>query len=442
MKRTEYSSPLLRETYVKLSHESGLDIYLFPKKMTSVYALFAVRFGSLDNRFALNEGEAEQVLPDGVAHFLEHKLFDNADGSDAFATFSAIGADANAYTTYNRTAYLFNCTSRFDQALEELLSFVTRPYFTKATVKKEQGIIAEEIRMYEDSPWERVYQNLLRAMYHTHPVRNNICGTVASIKKITPELLYRAHALFYELSNMALVICGDVSEAEILAVADRVLPKKEDSHRRICRVIPTETDLPNERLIEARMNVSKPIFNIGFKDAVIPQAPKDRLRRDFAMTMLNELLFSQSGEFYNTMFEEGLITPSFSHGYSSAEGFAFNCISGESDTPEVVLDRLWSYLESVQREGLAKEDVERVRRVMYADELRAYDSTEEIANRLLSFVFEDTEMLETPEVIRSITHWELEELLSSFYVRERCVLSVIRPICGGNTEQERNQNNE
>lgn len=439
MKRTECSSPLLRETYVKLSHDSGLDIYLFPKKMTSVYALFAVRFGSLDNRFALNDGEREQTLPDGVAHFLEHKLFDNADGSDAFSAFSAIGADANAYTTYNRTAYLFNCTSRFEEALEELLSFVTRPYFTKATVQKEQGIIAEEIRMYEDSPWERVYQNLLCALYHSHPVRNNICGTVESIKQITPELLYRAHALFYELSNMALVVCGDVSEEEILAVADRVLPQKGGKRERIRRLIPLETDLPKERVIEARMNVSKPIFNIGMKDDVLPETPEERLRRDFAMTMLNELLFSQSGEFYSELFEKGLITPSFSHGFSSAEGFGFNCISGESDTPEEVLERLWAYLETVKRTGLSDEDVERVRRVMYADEIRAYDSTEEIANRLLSFVFEDVEMLSAPELIRSITKEELEELLHSFYVRERCVLSVIRPLESRNTEQERNQ---
>ena len=427
MKRTEYTSSLLHESYVKLEHDSGLDIYLFPKKMTSVYALFAVRFGSIDNRFAPADGAEAELLPDGVAHFLEHKLFDNPDGSDAFSSFFTIGADANAYTDYNRTAYLFNCTSRFEEALEALLYFVTAPYFTKATVKKEQGIIAEEIRMYEDSPWEEVYQNLLSAMYHTHPVRNNICGSVQSIKRITPELLYRAHSLFYRLSNMALVICGDAREEEILAVADRVLPKNAEQKERIKRLIPTETDLPPKQRVEARMNVSKPIFNIGIKDSVIPDTAEGRLRRDFAMTMLNELLFSQSGEFYSTLFEEGLITPAFAHGYSSAEGFAFNCISGESETPEVVEERFWTYLERIKREGLSVEDVERVRRVMYADEIRAYDSTEEIANRLLSFVFEDSDMLKAPELIRSVTHGELEELLRSFYVREMSVLSVVRP---------------
>ncbi len=441
MKRTEYSSPLLRESYVKLTHDSGLEIYLFPKKMTSVYALFAVRFGSIDNRFSLSDGGDEVLLPDGVAHFLEHKLFDNPDGSDSFSRFFALGVDSNAYTDYNRTAYLFHGTSGFEEALEELLSFVTTPYFTKETVKKEQGIIAEEIRMYEDSPWDCVYQNLLSAMYHTHPVRNNICGSEESIARITPELLYRAHSLFYALPNMALVVCGDVSEDEILAVADRVLPKKGQGER-LCRRIPAETDLPEQTRIDARMNVSKPIFNIGIKDSVIPDDPRERIRRDFAMTMLNELLFSQSGEFYSALFEEGLITPSFGHGYSSADGFAFNCISGESDTPEVVLERFWSYLERVKREGLPNEDVERVRRVMYADEIRAYDSTEEIANRLLSFVFEDADMLEAPELIRSITKEELEELLRGFYVRERCVLSTVRPFEDGSAGEERREGNE
>ncbi len=426
MKRIEYTSDRLHEHYIHYVHPSGLEIYHFPKQMSNVYALFAVKYGSLDNQFVMRDGETAETLPDGVAHFLEHKLFDNADGSDAFAQFSALGADANAYTTYNRTAYLFSCTERFEESLTELLDFVLNPYFTDATVKKEQGIIAEEIRMYEDSPWERVYQNLLSALYESHPVRKNICGTVSSIQRITPQLLYRAHQLFYTPSNMALVICGDVSEEEILRAANAVLPKTPGAPAP-ARRIPTDTGLPYKTEISATMPVAKPIFHIGIKDAVIPETPEGRLRRDFAMTMLNELLFSQSGAFYSALFEEGLITPSFSHGYSSAEGFAFNCISGESEVPETVLERLWDYLERVKREGLSPEDVERTRRVLYSDEIRAYDSTEEIANRLLSFVFEGADIFSSPDIIESLTLSELEELLRSFYVRERCTLSVIYP---------------
>ncbi len=429
MKRTEFFSPLLNEKYCRIEHESGLQIYVFPKKLTTSYALLAARYGSLDNRFSVDGGVVE-TIPDGVAHFLEHKLFDNADGSDAFEHFSALGADANAYTTYNRTAYLFSCTEHFDAALEELFSFVTHPYFTRASVKKEQGIIAEEIRMYDDMPWERVYQNLLCAMYREHPVRSNVCGTVASIKRITPELLYRAHALFYALHNMVLVICGDVDAEGVCAIADRVLPKVPTDACRVERLTPTEASAVEKNYVEARMSVSKPIFSIGIKDDIPLKDPVKRARREFAMTLLNEVLFSQSGSFYHELFEEGLITPSFAHGYSAEESFAFNCITGESDRPDEVLSRFWAYVDRVMDEGLSDEDVERARRVLYADEIRAYDSTEEIANRLLSFVLDGIDMFDVPEWIRTQTREELEELMRSLYQRERVALSVIYPLDG------------
>ncbi|MBQ9785392.1 MAG: insulinase family protein [Clostridia bacterium] len=433
MKRTEFFSALLHERYCRIDHDSGLQIYVFPKKMTTSYALFATRYGSLDRAFAADGGAPEE-LPDGVAHFLEHKLFDNADGSDAFAQFSALGADANAYTTYNRTAYLFSTTEHFYKSLGELLSFVTHPHFTKASVKKEQGIIAEEIRMYDDMPWERVFQNLLLAMYRGHPVRRNVCGTVASIKKITPELLYRAHELFYAPDNMVLVVCGDVDADEVLAVADRTLTAPTSAHR-VERLMPDEPAAVEKSYIEARMSLSKPIFSIGIKDDTPSADPVARARREFAMTLLNEVLFSQSGTFYHTLFEEGLITPSFAHGYSADASFAFNCITGESDRPEEVLTRFWAYVERVKDEGLSDEDVERARRVLYADEIRAYDSTEEIANRLLSFVLDGIDMFDVPEWIRAVSREELEELMRALYRRERTALSVIYPLDGeGETE--------
>ncbi|MBQ8310042.1 MAG: insulinase family protein [Clostridia bacterium] len=426
MKTTECFSTLLKERYKRIDHDSGLRIYLFPKKMTSIYALFAVQYGSVDSSFSV-DGESVTV-PDGIAHFLEHKLFDCENGEDAFARFSAIGADANAYTAYNRTAYLFSCTEHFSEALRELVDFVTHPYFTDASVKKEQGIIAEEIRMYEDSPWERVYQNLLAALYHVHPVRKNICGTVKSIKKITPALLYQCYEAFYQLSNMALIVCGDIEEGDILSVVDEILPSANDRVRQAAvRILPTEPQNVARERIEARMQVAKPIFSIGIKDDAPPTDPTQRLRRDLCMSLLNEILFSQAGEFYSTLFEEGLITPSFSYGYSSAEGFAFNCITGESNMPDTVLERLRQYVTRMCREGLSDEAFERCRRALYSDEIRAYDSTEEIANRLLSFVFEGSEMFSVPHILLSISRAELEALMRSFFGAERYSMSVILP---------------
>ena len=425
--KTEYTSALLREKYTYIQHASGLPIYVFPKQMTGTYALFATKYGSLDTTFAVGDRKPVTV-PNGIAHFLEHKLFEAADGSDAFSRFSALGADSNAYTDYSKTAYLFGCTERAEEALEELLRFVTEPHFTEESVNREKGIIAEEIREDEDSPWERAYLNLLTALYHKNPVRVSIGGTVKSIQKITPKLLYKCYDAFYRLENMALVVCGNITPEAVVAVADRVLPAACAQKEPIKRIFPIEPETVRRTRVNDKMQVAKPIFNIGIKDNVIPKEPKERLRRDLCITLLNEILFSQAGPFYAELFEAGLISPSFSFGYSSTERFAFTCISGDSENPEAVYDRLVDYLEGVCKKGLSNEDFERCRRVMYSDEIRAYDSTDEIANRLLSFVFDGSELFDVPAILQSITKKELEELLHTLYQPQYFAMSVVRPL--------------
>jgi predicted Zn-dependent peptidase len=427
MNKTEYTSALLREKYTYIQHASGLPIYVFPKKMTNTYALFATKYGSLDTTFATGD-EKPVTVPDGIAHFLEHKLFEAPDGSDAFARFSALGVDSNAYTDYGKTASLYACTENVEAALEELLRFVTEPHFTEESVKRERGIIAEEIREDEDSPWECAYQNLLKALYHKNPVRVSIGGTVKSIQKITPKLLYECYNTFYRLDNMALVVCGNITPEEVVAVADRVLPTSYEAKEPIRRISPEEPSSVRRARASAKMQVAKPIFNIGIKDNTLPKEPEERLRRDLCITLLNEILFSQAGPFYAELFEAGLISPSFSFGYSSTERFAFTCISGDSQNPEAVYNHLIEYLEGVKKKGLLEEDFERCRRVMYSDEIRAYDSTDEIANRLLSFVFDGSQMFDVPAVLQSITKEELEELLHTLYQPQYFAMSVVRPL--------------
>lgn len=426
MKKNEYSSALLRERYFCMEHASGLPIYVFSKELTTSYALFAVNYGSMDSTFQRRGDDAPMCVPDGIAHFLEHKLFENEDGSDSFARFAAIGADANAYTSYDRTAYLFSTTEGFDDALEELLRFVTHPHFTDASVQKEQGIIAEEIRMYEDSPWERCFRILLESMYENCPVRINICGSEASIAKITPKLLYDCYRTFYNPANMILAVCGNVTPDEVMAVADRVLPK-DFLPASVERVPFEERASVVKAYAEDTMQVAKPIFSIGIKDRVIADDPKARMRRDFCMALLDEILFSRAGDFYNDLFERGVITPSFGFGYSCSDRFAFHCLSGESDTPEVVLSSLKAYLARVRREGISDEAFERCRRVMYSDEICAYDSSEEIANRLLSFAMDGLDMFSCPELLQSITKRELEELLATAFDDACFSMAVIRP---------------
>ncbi|MBE6589931.1 MAG: insulinase family protein [Ruminococcaceae bacterium] len=425
MERIEHASCRLGEAYTTVVHPSGLSVYVYPKKMTGIYALFATNYGSLDSTFSV-DGK-DETLPDGIAHFLEHKLFENEDGTDAFSAFSSLGADANAYTSYGRTAYLFSCTEHFGEALEELLRFVTHPCFRKESVKREASIIAEEIRMYRDQPWERVYESMLGALYRRHPVRKSICGSVASVKRITPEELYRAYEVFYRLSNMALIVCGDVSTEEVLTVVDRILTHKTADAPSVTRKIPRDAGAVAKPYTEERMQVSKPIFSIGIKDAVLLSDPRERLSRELSMSLLNEILFSQASDFYNGLFEKGLLTPAFTVGYSAAETFAFDCLSGESEDPEAVLRELKAYLAEVCKRGISREDFERCRRALYADEIRAYDSTEEIANRLLSFVFDGMEMFDSVELLEEITPEEIEQLMRSFFREDRFVLSVIRP---------------
>ena len=425
MKMKEYKSALLREHYYEMRHRSGLSVYVFPKKLTSTYAILSTRYGAMDTGFRASDGNFITV-PDGVAHFLEHKLVENPDGSDSFAKFSVWGADANAYTTANRTAYLFSCTEHFSEALEELLTFVTTPYFTPETVKKEQGIIAEEIRMYDDNPWDRCFQQLMEAMYAECGIRKNICGTERSIGEITDRLLYDCYRIFYQLSNMALVVCGDVTPEEVAAVCDKVLPE-ETERIPIERAPFTEPEAVTARRVEARMQVAKPIFTLGFKDPVLPADPKERARRYIVMNLLDEAVFSRAGALYGSLFEEGLLTSAYTYSYSGTDRCAFHTVSGETDDPDAVETRIAAYLEKLVETGISPEEIERARRVLYADELQSYDSTEEIANELLSYLFDGADLFGQPALIEDITADEVNALLPTLTRADLRCLSVIRP---------------
>ena len=422
---SKHESALLREAYWETTHASGLRVFVFPKKMTATYAVLATAYGSLDVTFRTADRPDFLTVPDGVAHYLEHKLFDNPDGTDAFARFSALGADANAYTDYNKTAYLFSASEHVPEALEALLRFVSSPYFTAATVEKERGIIAEEIRMYRDNPSDRCLQNLLGGLYHVNPVRRNICGSERSIAKITPELLYECYNTFYQPSNMFLCVCGDVTPETVTEVVDRVLPAGKPA-REIVRGKFEEPDAVVRAEVEEQMPVAKPLFDLGVKDTVIPKNAEERLRRDAAMTLLSEVLFSRSSPFFSRLFEEGLLTSSYSHGYSGAESFAFHSICGESDDPRAVRDRFLSYLDDVRRDGIPKDDFLRARRSLVADQIRAYDSTEEICSNLLAFAQEGLDLFSYPALLSSVTKEDCMRLLDEVFRPDRVCLSVVK----------------
>ena len=425
----ELFSSALREKYSFFKHPSGLEIYIFPKKMSSAYAFLGTRFGSVDNTFKTGPDEDFITVPDGVAHFLEHKLFTNEDGSDSFERFSELGADANAYTTFGKTVYYFGCTENFEENLRELITFVTHPYFTEESIKKEIGIIAEEIRMYDDSPQNRCYYGMLEGLYHKHSIKRNICGSEESIKKITPALLYDCHKVFYSPSNMVLAVCGDIAPERILSIADEILPG-ECTPLNIVRSNEnlSEPREANKQRVSTKMNVSKPIFHIGIKDTNIPSTPEEILKKNVRMMILNDILFSESSYFYNDLLDRELIYPGMRCGYTICDSFAYNSISGKADDPERVYAEIRTYIDRLIKDGLCENDLKRAKRVAYAEFVKLFDSTEEIADQLFTCACDGTEIFMNCEIINSVTLDELQKLLQETFSEELFTLSTVYPL--------------
>ena len=430
MNKQVFSSALLSEQYTKYTHPSGLDIYIFPKKLTTFYAIFGVKYGSIHSSFSSKNAPQKIItVPDGIAHFLEHKLFASEDGSDSFERFSELGADANAYTAFNKTAYLFSATENFYESLRELISFVTHPYFTEENIESEVGIITEEIKMYDDSPSDRCFYGMLEGMYEHHSIRRNICGTAESIRKITPELLYSCYNAFYNLNNMALFICGDVDEERILQIANELLPNTSSTFE-IC--YPDENQSESKKAympyVEAKMQVSKPIFNIGIKDTEIPKNAFECQKRDAIYSILDEMIFSRAGELYSSLFERDIISPHLSYGYTMSPTSAYNSIAGEADNPKQVLDEILQYIDKLKTQGLSYDDFLRGKRVMYAEFVKSFDSTDNIANNLMSITFDGAELLSYADTVESVTFDDVKNLFENAFDKEKITLSVILPL--------------
>ncbi len=423
---TLFENPNLGEKYFRFTHKSGLDIYVFPKKLSSCYAVFGTKYGSIDNCFQIKGRKDFIQVPDGIAHYLEHRMFTQSDGSDITERFSDCGADSNAYTTYTKTVYLFSTTEQVEEALSALLDFVTDPHFTPELVERERGIIVQEIRMGEDNPYNRCFDQMMEALYHCHSVRSNVAGTAESVGEITADMLNQCYQTFYNPKNMALVVCGDIAPETVAAIADKTLPANFVS-KEIERHYADEPETVRSAVIECEMAVSKPMFSIGIKDSCIPEDDCERMHRYAAMSILCDAVFSRSGELYNSMFEDGMISPDFSASYSIAQTFAFTAISGDADDPMTVLARIKKHLTELAQKGIAPEDVERSRRVLYSEYVKDFDSTEEIANNMIDFIMDGADLLDFGEQLKSVTVEELNQLLHTAFRDEYFAISVVRP---------------
>ena len=414
------------EKYYCFKHSSGLDIYVAPKNHTTSYALFATKYGSVDSIFKQRNEATYTVVPDGIAHFLEHKLFENEDGVDTFKRYAETGASANAYTSFDRTAYLFSCTDNFEQSLEILLDFVTHPYFTPATVEKEQGIIGQEIRMYDDNPGWQVYFSLLANMYEKHSIRLDICGTIESISKITDEVLYKCYNTFYNLNNMALCVSGDISVEQVQKVADKILKKAEPSD--IERFDYKEPKGVKTHKVEKKLKVSKPLFCIGLKDDETGLYGDDLMKKVYELSILNEMMFGHASDFYTRLYNEGKINNKFYSGYEEAPQYGHMIFGGESDRSDEVYNDVIAEYEAKIEMGLDEQEFERSKRVVYSGIIKTFDNTSNIANSLISCLFAGCDIFDLPEIIGSITFEAVCERLNKIFNKDNFIISVVNPI--------------
>lgn len=418
---------VLRETIYHYRVDPGMDLYVLPRPgYEKKYAIFSTRFGSIDNRFRVEPEEEETELPDGVAHFLEHKLFEDNRGN-VFDRFAALGASANAFTSFTQTTYLFSCTANFNQNLQLLLDFVQEPYFTEQTVQKEQGIIGQEIKMYEDHPHWRVYFNLLEGLYRKHPVRRDIAGTVESIARITPELLYRCYRTFYHPANMAVFVVGDLEPDEVgLLVENNLAPRRYKPLGRIIRLFPEEPEDINCRRTVQEMVVSDPLFFIGFKDTAAGKLrSRELMRREILMELLLDIIFGTSEKLYNELYREDLIDEDFGAEYTAEYNYGYTMVGGETRDPDLLYDRIMAALERNKTEGITAEQFERHRRKLLGSYIRRFNSLEFIANNFLAYRFRGTDLLDLPALLQEVNREEALSLLEENLAVERHAVSII-----------------
>ncbi len=417
-----HESKELRERLHEIDHSSGLKIFVMPKaNYKSTYAVFGTKYGSIDTCFKRSDQKEYTRVPEGIAHFLEHKLFESEE-LDAFTRYAETGASANAFTSFDKTCYLFQCSDRFADSLKILLDFVTHPYFTKETVEKEQGIIGQEITMYYDVPgWMSTF-NLLRCLYKNHPVRIDIAGTVESISQITDKLLYDCYHTFYNLNNMALAVVGNVTPEEVIKVCDEMLKKSEDVT--IERVFDEEPRDIVKSYEEYHIAVSMPVFSFGYKEAC--KTPQRTVQETVEMEILLEILAGETSNLYSALFEKGLINSTFSKEYFTGNGYEAVIFEGESTDAKTVAQAIKEEVARLRKEGISDQAFESARRSLYGREIMSYNVTDDVANAVIGCYFAGYSIFDPLEVYKNVKKEDVEKLLSEKLDEKYSALSVVR----------------
>lgn len=419
--RTIIESSITGDKIVKLKHSSGLDIYVCEMEgFSTTEALFGTKYGSINTTFKTKADKDFVTVPEGIAHFLEHKLFENKD-TDVFELYAKTGASANAFTSFDKTCYMFSCSENYEQSLRILLSFVQEPYFTQQSVDKEQGIIGQEIKMCDDNPSWRVFFNMLNGMYYNHPVKIDIAGTIDSISKIDAPLLYRCYNTFYNLHNMVLSIAGNVKEQEVIKIADELLKPCESLE--LQTICPDEPDTIVKNEIVQHLPVGLPLFNLGFKSKA--EVGYANLKAEMEAFIMANTLADVSSPLYEGLLNDGLINSEFGVEVFNGDGFFTIIFGGESSDPREVKRRIFKAIQDAKTNGLDKSCFEMIKKANYGSFIRELNDVSTMANSIINAHLSGVEPLQSIDVLSKVSYEDAMNCLLTRLDLDKSVLSII-----------------
>ncbi|CDB32705.1 peptidase M16 domain protein [Clostridium sp. CAG:575] len=404
--------------------KNGLTVMIIPKKgIQKKYIIWGTNYGSNDNRFIVpGENEITEV-PKGVAHFLEHKMFEQENGRNSLDVLTDIGVSANAYTTNDHTAYLYEATDNFYEALDEFMDYVQHPYFTDENVEKEKGIIGQEIMMYDDYPQWKVYLNALECMYYNNPVKLDITGTIETISHIDKDILYKCYKTFYNPSNMAMVVAGDFEPEKLLEEIKKRLVNNK-SNGEIKRIFDEEPQEIVKSYVEQNMEVSMPLFTIGIKDT--PAEEKERVRKNIAIEILLNMIIGASSDLFKELYNKGNCYWSPSIEYDFNKNYAHILLTGQSNNPQELFEMFKQQVKYSIENGLNEEDVERTKKMIYGEYIKEYDDVVDISRMFLSDYFKGINSFDYLENVEIVNLEYLNQILKDVFQERKMILSVVK----------------
>ncbi len=405
--------------------ENGLQVIIIPKKeIQKKYIIWATKFGSIDNTFIDSTTGEKVVIPDGVAHFLEHKMFEQKNGVDSLYVLMALGLDANAYTTNDHTAYLFECTDHFYEGLDELMDYVQNPYFTDQNVEKEKGIIGQEIGMYDDDPGWQLYINAMDCLYEKNPIKVDTAGTVETISGINPEMLYKCYNTFYHPSNMVLTVVGDFEPEAILAEIKKRL-KDNEARGEITRIYPEEKLEINKKYVEKEMEVSLPLFMIGFKDN-IKDKYNEVVKRHIAIEIILNMLIGKSSNLYNELYKEGYLLSQPDLEYEFGNEYSHVLIGGQSKDPQKVYEKIAEKIQEMKNNDINVQEFNRIKKKIYGDYAVEYNNVADIGRMFTSDYIKGINSFEYMDKFEEIDAEYAKQVLKEIFTEDKMIMSVIK----------------